>query len=278
MRSFALLVVLLAGGCDLYFTDGDDTCGPIAEPAFVPDELRDPSTGICTNFSTGCDARCDPSCVPTAETADLARPDWGSCWSKCEGLGASACMAEPGCFAAFFETTGAPEFRGCWETAPSGPVGGSCANLDAQQCSRHDDCVAYYEGPTYARTSPVRPTFLSCGPEPVGASCEATTCGPGSHCEQTCDDQGACEAACVPDVNVCAGVDCGPGWACSEVCSGGTCGAHCVPAGTCEAIGTENACKTRPDCTAVYLGEDCTCYPNAGCTCEILTYDRCETK
>jgi hypothetical protein len=44
----------------------------------------------------------------------------------------------------------------------------------------------------------------------------------------------------------------------------------------CEALGTEAECVARPDCVAVYAGDNCTCYP-WGCECEVLTYERCET-
>ena len=37
-------------------------------------------------------------------------------------------------------------YEACWPTAPSGPVrGGGCVGLDAQECSRHDDCVAQHD-------------------------------------------------------------------------------------------------------------------------------------
>lgn len=279
MRRFLIAFAVLTSGCDLYFDGGDDECKPVPIADFAPNELRDPNTGECSPFSWPCDERCG-ACAET--TTDQALPDWGSCYSACEGLAANQCMATAGCYAAFYDwptQDRAPEYRACFQTAPSGPVGGSCANLDAQQCSRHDNCIAFYEGPETrdVRTSPVRPTYLSCAPEPATTGCAAADCSPGTHCEDQCDASGHCEAVCEPDVNVCAGVDCGPGWACTQVCSGGSCGAQCVPDGACEAITTENACKTRPDCTTVYLGDNCTCTPNGGCTCEILTYDRCET-
>jgi hypothetical protein len=278
MRRFLIAFALLTSGCDLYFNGGDDECKPIAEPAFVPNEYRDPNTGECQLFGGGCDPHCDPNCAPTAE--DVAFPDWGSCYSQCEGLAANQCMATPGCFAAFYDwptQDRKPEFRACFQTAPSGPVAGACTNLDAQQCSRHDNCIAFYEGPETTRTSPIRQTFLSCAAEPISSTCAAADCGPGTHCEDQCNANGQCQAVCEPDVDVCAAVDCGPGWACTQVCTGGSCGAQCVPNGTCEAITTENACKTRPDCTTVFLGDDCTCTPAGGCHCEILTYDHCET-
>ena len=40
---------------------------------------------------------------------------------------------------------------------------------------------------------------------------------------------------------------------------------------------TQNACDTRSDCTSVFEGDDCTCYPGGYCECAILTWDHCET-
>ena len=284
MRRFVIAFVVLLSGCDLYFSDGDDeppcNYGAIEGAPIAPALYRNPATGDCQGFGGyPCDDRCGP-CPAT----DQALPDWGSCYSECEGLAEGACISAPGCFAAYWEYPSQDrqgEYRACFQTAPSGPVGGTCAGLDAQQCSRHDNCSAHYNGEIGAgrlRTSPVQETFLFCQDE-VSASCAATTCAPGTHCEEQCTTSGGqttCQPMCVPDSNTCAQVDCGPGWQCTEVCTNGTCGAQCVPAGTCEAIATEATCKTRPDCTTVYKGEDCTCYPTH-CECNILTYERCET-
>lgn len=283
MRRLACAVVVLLSGCDLYFTDGDGDDDPCVYPAtgvegdVAPaNELRNPYTGECEPFGYPypCDGVCGP-CPPTG--AEIAQPDWGSCYSSCEGLAETACLAAPGCFAAYTEyptEDRAAEFRGCWQTAPSGPISsGSCANLDAQECSRHDNCTAHYDA------SPSE--FMFCAPEHP-KSCTEVTCAPGSHCEEHCDPSG-CQPMCVPDADACAAVDCGPGWACVTVCQDGTggacgtCGAQCVPDGTCEAITTESACATRPDCVRVYEGDDCTCYPGY-CECNVLTYERCETQ
>lgn len=280
MRRFVILAVLLAG-CDLYFTDGDDEppCD-YGAPAFAPEQYRNPDTGVCQDFGG---YPCDGVCGPCAETTDQAQPNWGSCYSKCEGMTENACKAEPGCFAAYNEFPGdidrKAEYRGCWQTAPSGPVGGSCTNLGAQQCSEHDNCTAHYDGTNFLRTTPVRSTFLACKDE-VSAICAAADCAPGTHCEEQCmtvNGQLTCKPICVPDTNACTAIDCGPGWDCVEVCTNGTCGAQCVPSGTCETITTEAACKTRTDCVTVYQGDDCTCYPDH-CTCNVLTYERCEAK
>src|SRR5690606_21930828 len=83
----------------------------------------------------------------------IAIPDWGHCYSKCDALDESACLAAPGCQAAYDEYApyaDAPSmttFKACWATAQSGPVqGGGCWNLGADDCARHDDCSMYYTG------------------------------------------------------------------------------------------------------------------------------------
>src|SRR5688500_2362911 len=285
MRSVAIAVLVLLSGCDLYFTDGDDE-PPCNYPAAGDKEIapsqayRNPQTGTCEYFGYPCDGRCGP-CPEYA--SDVAQPDWGSCYSQCEGLDASSCKATAGCFATYLtskENDGPPSYDGCWQTAPSGPVGGSCANLDAQECSRHDNCAAYYEETGYARTSYAAPLeFQYCASEgPL--SCAGTTCPQGTHCDEHCDAPGVCKPVGVSDTNSCTAIDCGPGTECVEVCSGGNpsiCEGKCVATTACEVLATEAACSSRADCTPVYQGEDCTCYPGY-CECNILTYERCETK
>jgi hypothetical protein len=279
MRRLVLAFVVLASGCDLYFTNGDDECRDYAELSIADNQLRNPQTGECQSFGYPCDSRCGP-CPAT----DLALPDWGSCYSQCEGLAEGACKAEPGCFAAYLEFPTQDrnaEYRGCYQTAPSGPIDGSCANLDSQQCSRHDNCEAHYNA-NFARKDIAAPAdFAFCAAESP-TSCSSVGCPPNSTCEQHCDANGMCEPKCVP-VDLCAAIDCAPGYECVQVCSeshggfAGQCSASCVPNTQCEALTTENACQSRSDCVPVYKGEDCTCYPGY-CECNILTWERCETK
>jgi hypothetical protein len=286
-----LPVLLVLAGCNLYFDhNGDDVCAVLD---LAPEqELRNPDTGQCQPFGFG---GCDGSCGPCAEAAgaDQALPDWGTCNSSCEALDESTCAATAGCRVAYLEnplTDQAPHFMGCWAVAPSGPVqGGGCDALDAQACSRHDDCSALY-GSTPDGSIPQ--TFERCQPEAGGNVCDRVDCGPGAHCEQqcypcdspapdgTCDPQ--CQAMCVPDQ---CSIACPPGSTCVEVCdpmTGGNCGtchAECQPVGgACEALASEGDCVARADCRAVYQGDDCTCYEDGTCECKILTYERCETR
>jgi hypothetical protein len=108
----------------------------------------------------------------------------------------------------------------------------------------------------------------------------------GFHCEQVCSSDGTCSPVCVPDDAACGPTTCPPGSECVQKCDGqdpnnpgcGVCTIECVPNGTCETLQTEGECVSRSDCEAVYAGESCTCDANGNCTCEILTYERCETR
>jgi hypothetical protein len=55
----------------------------------------------------------------------------------------------------------------------------------------------------------------------------------------------------------------------------------CIPIGdcempACETITDESTCELRMDCIPIYNGTNCTCSPN-GCTCQDLTWERCES-
>jgi hypothetical protein len=55
---------------------------------------------------------------------------------------------------------------------------------------------------------------------------------------------------------------------------------YCIPTASCEmpaceTLTTEAQCTARGDCNAVYAGMNCTCDPD--CTCQTLTYERCES-
>ena len=294
-----LAVLVLASGCDLYWNStGDDVCNGYGYGGIAPSQdLRNPVTGDCEYFGGGdypCDSACGP-CPATTEGAPQADPDWGQCYGSCNALDEASCLTTSGCLATYDDVTTHASFRGCFATAPSGPVStGACYGLDAHECSRHDNCAMYYDAGLDAL---VPGQFTRCAPEPTTAGCSAVDCGPGYHCADQCTDpcppNGACTmnptctATCVPDADSCANVDCGPGYECVQTCGGGTptpngmvpgtCSASCVEVTACEALATENDCAQRSDCTTVYNGEDCTCYPNQGCTCQVLTYDHCES-
>ncbi|HUS33422.1 MAG TPA: hypothetical protein VMZ53_33200 [Kofleriaceae bacterium] len=285
-KSWAVLVLIILGGCDLYF-GGDDEPPPcdyggIGVDGYPSQSLRDPYSGICQDFGYPypCDDVCGPCAYGGAEKSDIAnQPDWGACYSACEGLGENACIQTAGCFAAYLDdpaADGKRDFYACWQTPPSGPIHGTCTGNDAQQCSRHDDCSAVYAD-SFSSLQ-----FLTCVPESSHTTCAGSDCAPGYHCEEHCygdpstNTMDVCQAYCVTDLT-CAAVDCAPGYECAEVCDqGSTCHPTCVPTTACETLATETACQNRSDCTPVYIGMNCTC-TIYGCSCQDLTYDRCET-
>ena len=291
-----IAVLILLSGCDLYWNgSGDDVCnydtrgGAAIAPSI---QLRNPETGQCQYFDGG--GGCDNQCGPCPAATGVVEPDWGQCYSSCNALDEGTCLTTAGCLATYDDNAPQTPFRGCFDTAPSGPIStGSCWGLDAQSCSEHDNCAMYYDAGTGAL---VPGNFTHCAPEPTTAGCSAVDCGSGYHCEDQCKPcppnadcatNNLCLAMCVPDADSCAAVTCNTGYECVQTCSGGTptpngtapgmCTATCVEHAACEALTTETACAARNDCTTVYDGTDCTCYPNQVCTCQILTYDRCES-
>jgi hypothetical protein len=288
-KGLAVLVVLLSG-CDLYFGGDDDPCAygqaGGAKPDIAAQELRNPETGVCEygggGGGWGCDDRCG-ACPPYEDQQPVQ--DWGACYGSCYGLAESACFTASGCYAAYLDdpaADGKPQFWGCWNTAPSGPVRGSCTSLSGYECSRHDDCIAVYNGKSDATDTAYEGTsFQRCAAEYSidTPACANVNCGPGYTCEEQCSAGNDCKPVCMNTLT-CASVDCGPGYTCSTACSTDangktTCGPLCVASSACEALTDETACLARTDCTPVYDGQDCTCYPDH-CECKILTYERCE--
>lgn len=300
MRSLVVAFVMLLGGCDLYFGGGDDDCGEFVgdlKPDIIAADYRNPDTGQCEYFGGG--GYCNDRCGPCPQYDQPPLPDWGSCYSACEGLDENSCIGTAGCYASYLDPIRVPpeqditKFQGCWAIAPSGPAPGACSGLDAYACSRHDNCSAVYSELLGPDDQSIGMQFASCIPE-QGNSCGGIDCGPGSHCEEqctTCDpttgmDCEKCGPVCVPDGDLCELIDCVEGYECVQVCDGmdpnnpgcGVCRAECVPSTACEALPTEAQCGARGDCARVYEGENCTCDANGNCDCEILTYERCETR
>ena len=320
MRSLAIAVLVVLTGCDLYFGGGGDD-DRLQVPAGWRRRagrelsLRNPQTGLCEGFGGwgGCDGFCGP-CPYAALT--IALPDWGYCHSACDGLDEQSCQATSGCIAAYDEyapyadAPSSTTFKGCWAVAQSGPVqGGGCWNLDAQECSRHDDCALYYgyDG-DIPHDALIAPSFTRCGPEPTTQGCAAVDCGPGYHCEEQCyacdGKTGPCDPSCtpmcVPDTNnSCTSVLCGPGFECVEVCDTmqptpggmlppGHCYPACVPVGggdpgectgpvTC--FHGQPACPTGTvpgildGCWSGYCIPDNACGPKDPGTCEPAVCD-----
>lgn len=116
------------------------------------EDLRDPETGICQ----------------FVDTCTVARPDWASCQTACDGLTATQCLATAGCHAAYVDSGSdqGPTFWQCWDVPPSGPAEGNCAGLDAQECSRYDDCTSIYNpgAPSTGTMPAVATSFQGCAP------------------------------------------------------------------------------------------------------------------
>ena len=262
LRVVLLVVVAsLASGCTIYF-GGDDT----GDDCYYEDDYwlgyRDPWTGLCQDWGGG------GGCVyPQDDQADLAEPppDWASCPGACEGLDEASCLDTAGCRGAYLDSCPPDadcdewsiEFLECWGTAPTGPIlYETCWGLDAYDCSRTDECIA-----VYANSFEGQMAFSHCAPEqPEPVGCELIDCAAGYHCEEVCTGGGDC----TPDGE----------------CPPPECWSECVPDEVpvaCESLGSEEECAARPDCTAVYDGFGCTCYPDGSCTCDEWVYAACET-
>lgn len=218
-----------------------DYAGPAGAPAY---ELRDPVSGVCQSFG-GYD--CADPCRPCPATG-IAEPDWAQCYTQCEGLDEATCKTTSACRAVYSGST----FHECWGTARSGPIqGGNCTGLGAEECSRHDDCVAIH-----AEGTPIG-SFMSCAPE------------------GTAQDPGSCVGT----------VTCGTA---PPQCPMGTIAGrrngcwtgYCIPYADCDMLPAcstlgEMDCIARTDCTPTYAGHNCTCN-TTGCTCQSWTFDACK--
>lgn len=291
--------------------------GGAIDDGYPSNLLRNPETGDCQDFGYGGGYPCDGTCGPCPEVDVATTPpipNWPACESSCSLLDEETCLAEPGCQVAYWEDArlaDAPsitEFRGCYATTAANDIYTSCWNLDSWGCSQHDNCSLFY-AQNYETPGATDSRFSRCAPEASLVGCEAVDCGIGYHCEDSCyptpgggpeTDCGGgggktdctgpaqCTPMCVPDSgHGCELIDCQPGYQCVEACETmdpstagpfpGQCYGTCVPTTACETLTTEGACNTRNDCTSVYNGDDCTCYPGGYCECEVLTWDHCES-
>lgn len=276
----------------------DDRCGPcpladVAAPAI-------PDWGQCWGTCSGLD---EASCAAAEEcrvvydansNVDQA-PQYRECWAiapsgpasgTCEGLDAYECSRHNDCIAMYDDTDGGLAFTRCVAEAPQGCFSDEECGPDAH-CSTSDGECLPPPGCTGEQACPAV-CYGRCVKDQ--GACDLVDCIDGTHCEEHCtvDPWGntSCDATCVPDQNGCAAADCGPGFECVETCTAedpknpgcGICTIECVPVGTCESLVDEASCTSRSDCGAVYNGQNCTCYQDGTCECEILTFDHCETK
>jgi len=276
-------------------------CGPCAELT-----IAQPDWGAC--FSP-CEALDEASCLTTdacraayTEAVPDGQPAFRGCWAvapsgpvhgTCENLDAQECSRHDDCAAYYTENLGAGSaqfsrcaaegFVSCFGDLECGP-GAHCSTSDGE-CLPPPGCTGGADA---------CPAVCAGRCVLDNDSCSIVDCGTGAHCEQqchpcdspdpttTCDP--ICQPLCVPD-QACDATTCPPNTECVQQCDGitpgnpgcGQCTISCVPIGaSCEALSTEAACAGRSDCTRVYQGMDCTCYPNGPCECQTLTYERCE--
>lgn len=272
-RAFALALIPLLAQSGCFFEEECDLSAPerVASEGFFNPESGQcvffgggGGGGICGDFGGG--------------ASDIAIPDWGLCLSECTGLGEDGCLEAPGCRAAY--ASDCPEFAdcsevtyqfsGCLATAPSGPVrGGQCSRLDANECSRHDDCVAlHHRGEDLDRpTAPIPPG----GDVPVGLG----------RFERCASEQPDREVTCFGEVS-CDGLPplCPPNTvpAVSDGCYLGSCIPvdQCEVAPSCAAVPSEAACIAQDKCAPIYQGRDCSCDAAGNCSCDTQEYDRCQ--
>jgi hypothetical protein len=307
MRPIAALaaLALLAPGCAIYFPDGDDDddCewgggdqpppdGDGEGAPEAPTGLRNPSTGQCEYYGGGgggggCNDPC--GCDDTPDEGEPAPlPSWGYCDGYCTGLDEQTCLATAGCRGGYIETcpTAGPcdlatqrSFYECWQVDQTGPIQGSCENLDAWSCSVHDDCVAVHHDTcnSFAADAagaeplvvPCLGEFLSCQPEVAETGCYGDDdCAAEEHCNaaDVCLPPPGCEMG-DPDSN--GLIDC------PAVCYG-----WCVPDEqpvTCEQVTDEMGCLAREDCSAIYQGINCTMCDADGCVCEDYVFAYCQS-
>jgi hypothetical protein len=149
MRHLLRFLLVVTASCQ---NGGTDCLGD------SPELFVDPQTGTCIEVgdSDACQ-RCGigPCTVGDARVLDLAPCSGGLCGSATE----MKCLDQPGCIAEYIDGG----FHHCGETALSGPVhSGQCVDLDAHECSRHDNCSAWY-----VHTANGTQQFDHCADEPA---------------------------------------------------------------------------------------------------------------
>ena len=157
IASLGVLVALALAptACVIHLGDDDDepvpcaTTGDGTAGAPFGTFVIDPSTLTCVEATFPCDGTCGPCDLPGGPTS----PSWAPCQSQCTGLDEQTCASTPGCRQAWdFQcmltdaicTLPDNGYFGCFAVDTTGPEQGACDDLDAETCSRHDDCMALY--------------------------------------------------------------------------------------------------------------------------------------
>jgi hypothetical protein len=246
----------------------DDACGVGSRCDMTECHSGCDSNGVCTEVCYGVCVPVSPSCAATdcgpgyhceeqCYPNDKPGPEMGGCTAACVPDVASCSLIDcgPG-----YECIESCELSGngtLWCGATCAPVSGGPGSCYGQ--------VACDALPPACPTGTTPGRSNACW---TGYCIPNAACGPSDPGE--CYVQVACDAlppSCPSGTT--AGVTNG--------CWSGFCipTSECAPA-ACETLDTESACTDRYDCMPVYTGTNCTCYPN-GCSCETLSYDRCES-
>ena len=181
---------------------------------------------------------CTPRCIPDATCADIDCLPGTVCQIQC------------------------PDLVG-------NDTGGSCAPTCVPSGHDPGGCTGTI---TCNSAPPACPSNTTAG---IENGCYTGYCIPSGNCGQP--DPGLCYAQVTCDL---AAPAC-PTGSMPGVSSGGCYTGYCIPQSDCEVeacerLTTEAACTGRADCSPLYTGTDCTC-DSSGCTCETLTFERCET-
>lgn len=277
-------------GCHAAYIDTGDS---LASPKFygcweTAPTGADPNSPCANLDAQTCSERDNCSMVYTGSPSDL---NTTTKFEQCVNESAGSCNSGQQCpMGSHCEQQCAPcNSVGCSGVCPATCV--SDTTCDTTTCGLGSQCVEQCDA------SGCAPTCVPTGTDP--GSCTGTiTC---NNAPPTCPANttpgianGCWSGYCIPNA------DCGthdPGQCYAQVlcnsappsCPSGTLpgvtngcwSGYCIPTygcelPACEALGSENACTARTDCTPVYTGTDCTC-TLAGCTCATETYARCES-
>ena len=225
-----------AGGCNLHLGDdgdddacGDDYDGDDVRPLEGEDsleaplpELLNPETLQCETYGYGYCDPCYEDC-PDIPADPVPVPTWAYCNGACDALAeadcrlATECRAtyDYGCYTGTGPCSALTPFLGCHGVDMTGPVdGGGCVGLDAQDCSRHNDCLALHS--LQCNEDGCWQQFIECRDE-----VEITCYGPVS-CDALPPE---CRPGTVPGVsNGCWSGTCVPVEDCEPVCDETDCG------------------------------------------------------
>ncbi len=315
MRLHLILTVLLAAGFTQGCTFEEECPSTLEAPELDPvPGIRNPHNGQCESYGRGGGGgygggECGDYGGGGDDVANdwAPLPEWGICDGFCETLGPDDCFAAEECRGILADMCLGgtqceqqdPRFYECWAITPTGPLSaGSCSDFGAEECARHNECVAVHD---ITEDSNQLLEFGYCADEPSSG-----------HTPGTCDGEVVCDALgpecpegtrpgildgcytgyCIPD-SECDGVDpgsCQDEIACIDetpLCPLGTVPGvrdgcytgYCIPDSLCEEPSSceeasEFECVTRAECDPVYEGINCTCDGDE-CVCEEWLYESC---